>query len=49
MATLADMGVTACVEVGPGRVLAGLAGRTTPDIAVRNVAGPDDLGDRAAA
>jgi [acyl-carrier-protein] S-malonyltransferase len=49
MATLEEMGVTECVEVGPGRVLTGLVGRTTPDIAVRNVASPDDLGDRAAA
>lgn len=40
---LAGLGATAFVEVGPGRVLAGLAKRTVPDIAVHHAATPDDL------
>ena len=45
--TLAASGATAFVEVGPGKVLAGMAKRTVPEIAVHNVATPADL-DRAA-
>jgi [acyl-carrier-protein] S-malonyltransferase len=41
--TLADAGATTFVEVGPGRVLAGLAKRTVPDVTVFNLATPDDL------
>jgi [acyl-carrier-protein] S-malonyltransferase len=44
---LADLGATAFVEIGPGRVLAGLAKRTVPDVAVHTVATPADL-DRLA-
>lgn len=40
---LAGLGATTFVEVGPGRVLAGLAKRTVPDVTVHNVATPDDL------
>lgn len=41
--TLADLGATAFVEVGPGSALAGMAKRTVPYIAVVNVATPEDL------
>ena len=41
--TLAASGATTFIEVGPGRVLAGLAKRTVPDVAVVNVTTPDDL------
>ena len=41
--TLAASGATTFIEVGPGRVLAGLAKRTVPDVTVLNVATPDDL------
>ena len=41
--TLAASGATTFIEVGPGRVLAGLARRTVPDVTVRNVTTPDDL------
>jgi [acyl-carrier-protein] S-malonyltransferase len=44
---LAHLGATTFVEIGPGRVLAGLAKRTVPDVAVHNVATPADL-DRLA-
>jgi [acyl-carrier-protein] S-malonyltransferase len=40
---LAASGATAFIEVGPGRVLAGLAKRTVPEVSVLNVATPDDL------
>ena len=40
---LDEMGATTFVEVGPGRVLAGLAKRTVPDVTVHNVATPDDV------
>ena len=46
---LAGMGATTFVEVGPGRVLAGLAKRTVPDVTVHNVATPDDVAALAAA
>jgi [acyl-carrier-protein] S-malonyltransferase len=42
--TLAGLGATAFVEIGPGRVLAGLAKRTVPEVTVHNLATPDDLG-----
>lgn len=41
---LAASGATTFLEVGPGRVLAGLAKRTVPDVEVVNVATPDDVG-----
>jgi [acyl-carrier-protein] S-malonyltransferase len=42
--TLADLGATTFVEIGPGKVLAGLAKRTVPDVTVLNVATPGDVG-----
>jgi [acyl-carrier-protein] S-malonyltransferase len=41
--TLAASGATTFIEIGPGRVLAGLAKRTVPDVAVVNVTTPDDV------
>jgi [acyl-carrier-protein] S-malonyltransferase len=41
--TLASMGATRFVEVGPGGVLTGLARRTLPDAPASAVATPDDL------
>jgi acyl transferase domain-containing protein len=41
--TLAALGIDLLVEVGPGRVLAGLARRTVPEIEVVNVATPGDV------
>jgi [acyl-carrier-protein] S-malonyltransferase len=41
--TLVATGATSFVEAGPGRVLAGLAKRTVPDVAVRGVSSPDDV------
>jgi len=41
--TLAAMGATRLVEVGPGGVLTGLARRTLPDALASAVATPDDL------
>lgn len=43
--TIASHGVTAVVEFGPGGVLAGLAKRTIPDLAVYRVETPDDLAE----
>ena len=40
---LAELGVTDLVEVGPGGVLAGLAKRTVPDLAIHTVATPEDV------
>jgi [acyl-carrier-protein] S-malonyltransferase len=40
--TLAALGADTLVEIGPGRVLAGLARRTVPELRVLNVASPDD-------
>ena len=47
--TLAASGATTFIEVGPGRVLAGLAKRTVPDVAVLNVTTPADLSNLLAA
>jgi [acyl-carrier-protein] S-malonyltransferase len=41
---MARLGVEALVEVGPGAALAGMARRTVPDVPVRNVSTPGDLG-----
>jgi [acyl-carrier-protein] S-malonyltransferase len=41
--TLAASGATSFIEVGPGRVLAGLAKRTVPDVTVHDLSTPDDL------
>jgi [acyl-carrier-protein] S-malonyltransferase len=46
---LADLGASVFVEIGPGRVLAGLAKRTVPDVSVLNVATPDDVASAAEA
>ena len=43
MLTLARLGATSYVEVGPGNVLAGLARRTVPDVPVRSVSAPGDV------
>jgi [acyl-carrier-protein] S-malonyltransferase len=43
MRRLASEGVTTYVEVGPGRVLSGLARKIHKDAAVFSFAGPDDL------
>jgi [acyl-carrier-protein] S-malonyltransferase len=40
---LADAGVEEIVELGAGRVLAGLVKRTSPDLAARSVAAPADV------
>lgn len=47
--TLAGLGATTFIEIGPGRVLAGLAKRTVPDITVHNLTTPADLGPLAEA
>ncbi|HVC69375.1 MAG TPA: ACP S-malonyltransferase [Acidimicrobiales bacterium] len=44
LATLAELGATQLVEVGPGGVLTGLTRRTLPDAQALAVATPDDLG-----
>jgi [acyl-carrier-protein] S-malonyltransferase len=41
--TLAGLGATTLVELGPGGVLTGLARRVAPDLVALNVAVPDDL------
>lgn len=46
--TLATMNVDTLVEIGPGRVLAGLAKRTLPDVRVLNVATPSEAAAAAA-
>lgn len=43
--TLADLGADTFVEIGPGRVLAGLARRTVANVRVLNVATPDDVAE----
>ena len=40
LTTMASLGVTSLVEVGPGSALAAMARRTIPDIPVRNVTTP---------
>lgn len=40
---MADLGVTAVVELAPGGVLAGLARRTLPDVARLPIKSPEDL------
>jgi [acyl-carrier-protein] S-malonyltransferase len=40
---LARKGVTDLIEVGPGKVLAGIAKRTVPDVRVHSVASPADV------
>ena len=47
--TLAASGATAFVEAGPGKVLAGLAKRTVPDITVHDLIVPADLSPVAGA
>jgi [acyl-carrier-protein] S-malonyltransferase len=41
--TLADLGIDTVVELGPGRVLTGLARRTIPDVRSLNAATPDQV------
>lgn len=43
MTTISGLNPDACLEVGNGTMLAGLAKRTTPDLEVRSLATPDDL------
>lgn len=43
METLTELGADSFVEVGPGRVLTGLARRTVPDISLHAVGAPDDV------
>jgi [acyl-carrier-protein] S-malonyltransferase len=47
--TLEASGSDTFIEVGPGRVLAGLAKRTVPEVAVHNVASPAGLSTLATA
>ena len=42
---LAALGADTFVEVGPGRVLAGMAKRTVPGVRILNAATPDDVDD----
>lgn len=42
--TMARLGIEALIEVGPGTTLTGMARRTIPEVPVRNVATPADLG-----
>jgi [acyl-carrier-protein] S-malonyltransferase len=43
METMAALGATSFLEVGHGSMIAGLAKRTIPDVAVRGIATPADL------
>jgi [acyl-carrier-protein] S-malonyltransferase len=43
METMAALGATSFLEVGHGSMIAGLAKRTVPDVAVRGIATPADL------
>jgi [acyl-carrier-protein] S-malonyltransferase len=43
LVSLAEMGASRVVEVGPGGVLTGLARRTLPEVEALSVASPDDL------
>lgn len=45
MLTLAGLGATSFLEVGPGAVLAGLARRTVPSVTTRSVGAPADVND----
>jgi [acyl-carrier-protein] S-malonyltransferase len=47
--TLAGMGATLFVELGPGTELSGMVRRTVPDVSRANVAGPEDLDSLASA
>jgi [acyl-carrier-protein] S-malonyltransferase len=47
--TLAEMGATLFVELGPGTELSGMVRRTIPDVSRANVAAPEDLDTLAAA
>jgi [acyl-carrier-protein] S-malonyltransferase len=49
METLDALGVTTCIEVGPGRVLSGLAARNVPAMTVRSISIPEDLDAKVAA
>ncbi|MBW3668104.1 MAG: ACP S-malonyltransferase, partial [Actinobacteria bacterium] len=42
--TIAGLGVSSLIEVGPGAALAGMAKRTVPHVPVRNVSTPADAG-----
>lgn len=41
--TLRDVGVDSIIEIGPGRVLAGLAKRTIPEVTVKSIDNVEDL------
>lgn len=43
MLQFSDLGVSAVVEVGPGKVLTGLVKRTCPDVTLQNVSSLSDL------
>ncbi|MGH9269148.1 MAG: ACP S-malonyltransferase, partial [Acidimicrobiales bacterium] len=43
MLTLADLGATSLIEVGPGTTLTGLAARAVPELDRRNCAVPADI------
>jgi [acyl-carrier-protein] S-malonyltransferase len=45
--TIATLGADTLIEVGPGRILAGLARRTVPELQVLNVATPEDAATAA--
>lgn len=47
--TLARMGVTQVIEIGPGRVLSGLVARIAPDLRRASLAAQSDLGSAVAA
>lgn len=40
---LAGLGATALIELGPGKVLTGIAKRLLPDVVVANIAAPEDV------
>jgi [acyl-carrier-protein] S-malonyltransferase len=45
---MAEQGVTHALEIGPGKVLAGLVKRTAKDIKVLSVSDPGSVGEVAA-
>jgi [acyl-carrier-protein] S-malonyltransferase len=45
LATMAGLGATTFVELGPGTELSGMVKRTVPGVARHNVASPDDLAE----